>query len=564
MTLIRYCIVFLIAVFGASWSVNPTESGMVAQNGIVVSAHPLASTVGVGLLKQGGNAFDSAVGVAFALAVCYPAAGNLGGGGFLVYRQFDGSAGSLDFREKAPSASSRDMYLDNEKNVIAGLSLEGPLAVGVPGSVDGLLEIHKKFGKLPLTALIQPAIDLARNGVLLTKKEAERLNRTRTKFTALNRWETPFVRGDGLDWRAGDLLVQPDLATALERIRDFGRAGFYEGETAELLVTEVQAGNGILTLQDLADYRSVWREPVTGTYRNLRIISMGPPSSGGVALLQLLGMAEPHDLQSMGFNTTESIHLITEISRRVYADRAQYLGDADFVTVPVEALLDAGYLKTRMADFSFGSATPSEVVFAGSIPGFESDETTHCSIVDGAGNAVALTTTLNGSFGSKVVVRGAGFFLNNEMDDFSIKPGHPNLYGLVGAEANAIEPNKRMLSSMTPAIVEKDGNFSMVLGSPGGSKIITTVFQTILNVVDHKMTMQEAVNAGKTHHQWLPDLLYFEAGTLDSDTQSGLIQKGHALKAVSSIGRVDAILVLPDGRLEGAADPRGDDNAAGY
>nr|WP_206683946.1 gamma-glutamyltransferase [Rufibacter sediminis] len=529
---------------------------------MVVSAHPEASRIGLAILQQGGNAYDAAVATGFALAVAYPVAGNIGGGGFLVYRKQDGEIGALDYREKAPKAASRDMYLDAQKNVIADASTLGHLAVGVPGAVDGLAAMHQKLGSLPWATVVQPAIDLARKGVVLTEREARMLNEDRENFIKANKFIPSVVRDT--PWWKGDVLALPELASSLERIRDKGRAGFYEGQTADLLVKEMQRGGGIISHQDLKEYHSVWRTPITGTYRGYKVISMPPPSSGGIALLQLLQMVEPYDLSKWGWQQPNTVHVMTEAQRRVYADRATYLGDPDFVKVPVSSLLSPAYLKNRMATLDMERATPSSQVQAGQLLARESDQTTHYSIVDQWGNAASITTTLNGGYGSKVVVEGAGFILNNEMDDFSAKPGVPNMFGLIGGEANAIAPGKRMLSSMTPTILEKDGKLFMVVGTPGGSTIITSVFQAILNVVDHGMGMQQAVAAPRFHHQWLPDRIEPEAAALSPEVREVLQKRGHTLQERGRYGAVDGILKRKDGRWEGGADPRGDDTALGY
>ncbi|MEM8568008.1 MAG: gamma-glutamyltransferase [Bacteroidota bacterium] len=533
--------------------------GLIADSAMVVSAHPLASEVGVNIMRQGGNAIDAAIATQFALAVVHPTAGNLGGGGFVVLRTQSGQCNTLDFREKAPASSSETMYQDSTGNVIENLSTRGHLAAGVPGSVAGMVEAHKKHGTLPWEDLLQPAVDLALQGFTLTEKEANGLNRNQENFITYNTETPEFLIND---WKEGDSITFTDLGHTLERIRDLGRSGFYEGETARLIVEEMQRGNGLISLDDLKDYEAVWREPIIGKYKDFKMISMAPPSSGGVALMQLLTSVEGRPLSA--HNSAQTIHLMTEAERRVYADRATHLGDADYYNVPVQELLDSVYIAGRMQNFSTDQATNSDSIAAGVFDISESEQTTHFSIVDPFGNAVAVTTTLNGGYGSKVVVAGAGFLLNNEMDDFSIKPGVPNYYGLIGGKANAIEPGKRMLSSMTPTIVEKDNQLFMVVGTPGGSTIITSVFQTILNVIEHNMPMQEAVNAGRVHHQWKPDRIGFEDGAISTEDSSALVAIGHTLRNRGKIGRVDAILVLPDGKLEGGADPRGDDSAIGY
>ena len=481
----------------------------------------------------------------------------------MVLRLADGKATTLDFREKAPLKAHEKMFQDEKGEVIRGASLESYLASGVPGSVDGMLTAHAKYGKLPLARVIEPAIRLAGKGFPVTKKQARALNRYREDFLKINDGPVPFVK-EGEPWKEGDTLRQPELATTLKAIRDHGRAGFYEGPVAKALVEQMKKNGGWITEEDLAAYHSVWREPVTGFYGGYRIISMPPPSSGGVALLQLLHMVEPYPLREWGWNTPATVNLMVEAEKRVYADRARYLGDPDFVEVPVEGLISREYCEARMKDFRPGHVTPSDSLFAGIPPGWESEETTHYSVVDEEGNAVAVTTTLNRSYGNKVVIRGAGFLMNNEMDDFSIKPGYPNSFGLIGGRANAIAPGKRMLSSMTPTIVEKKGELFMVVGSPGGSTIITSVFQTILNVTDHAMDMQKAVSAGRFHHQWKPDLLYYEEQAFQPSDTLRLREMGYHLKQRGSIGRVDAVRILENGLREPGADPRGDDAARGY
>ena len=528
----------------------------------VVCAHPEASKVGVSVLKKGGNAVDAAIAVQFALAVVYPNAGNIGGGGFMVYRSSRGETDALDYREKAPGKASRDMYLDDKGNPIANKSLLGALASGIPGTVAGMVKAHDKYGKLSWKKDIQPAITLAEKGFPITAQQASELNSHKAGFQKYNRKPTAFVKE--AQWVEGDLLIQPELANTLKLIRDKGRAGFYEGPVATAIVQSMEHTRGMISAADLQAYQAVWRTPVSGKYKSFNVISMPPPSSGGIALLTMLQQAADYPLEKWGFQQDSTVQLMVEVERRAYADRAKYLGDPDFFKVPQPLLLDAGYITSRIKNISFQKATPSTEINPGTLPNYESEQTTHYSIVDSQGNAVSATTTLNGSYGSLVVVEGAGFILNNEMDDFSVKPGSPNMYGLVGGEANSIVPGKRMLSSMTPTIVEQDGKLFMAVGTPGGSTIITSVYQTILNVIAFKMGMQAAVAAPRFHHQWLPDEVYVEKGAINNDTRAKLQAKGYKIKERGSIGRVDAILVTPDGELETGADPRGNDTGAGY
>ncbi len=536
--------------------------GLISEKAMVVSAREEASAIGLEIIRKGGNAFDAMMATEMALAVAYPFAGNLGGGGFMVYRMADGSVGSIDYREKAPGAASRDMYLDKNGEVIPGLSTQGALASGVPGTIAGIFEAQEKFGKLTPAEILQPVIELARRGFIITEKQAERLAKTRQIFIDVNGPETFF----GKELKAGDTLKIPVLAETLSRIAANGRDEFYKGETAKILVKHIQDKGGIISKEDLTGYEAAWRDPISFSYKNLKVISMAPPSSGGITLAQIMKMVEPYDLKSYGHHATEYIQLLVEAERRAYADRNFYLGDPDFVNIPVYELLDSDYLKSRMESFSFDLASKSSDIKEGEIAFAESMETTHYSIVDAEGNAVSVTTTLNGGYGSKVYIDELGFFMNNEMDDFSSKAGVPNMFGLVGAEANSIAPGKRMLSSMTPTIVEKDGRLWMVVGTPGGSTIITSVLQTILNVYEFGMGMQEAVEAPRFHHQWLPDLVSFEPDSFDTILINKLKSKGYIILENNNpiIGKVDAILVLENGKLEGGADPRGDDKAVGF
>jgi gamma-glutamyltranspeptidase / glutathione hydrolase len=562
----RLILLLLVGLVVACQSV-PTKNterqvGLISSSAMVVSAHPLASKIGADVMRKGGNAVDAAVATQLALAVVHPSAGNVGGGGFMVIRQKDGSLNTLDYREKAPAAATSTMYLNEIGEVIPGLSESGQLSAGVPGTVAGLIESHAKYGRLPWKELVQPAVDLALNGFLLTQKEANGLNYIQEDLKKYNSILPEFLMNE--KWKAGDSIRYIDLGHALERIRDNGLAGFYEGKTADDIVAEMQRGGGMITHEDLKNYKPVWRAPIVAPYKEYKIISMPPPSSGGVALTQLMRSVENYPIKNWGHNDTKTIHLIVEAERRAYADRSVYLGDPDFYDVPVQQLTDKKYIDDRMNTFDSKKATPSSSLREGVFMSKESDQTTHLSIVDSEGNAVSITTTLNDSYGSKVVVAGSGFILNDEMDDFSVKPGVPNMYGAVGGEANKIEAAKRMLSSMTPTIVEKDGKLFMVVGTPGGTTIITSVFQTILNVVEFKMTMQEAVSAKRFHSQWLPDTVDPEDGAMDSVTVKNLEAMGHQFRFRGEIGRVDAILVMPDGKLEGGADPRGDDTANGF
>ena len=536
--------------------------GVTSQKAMVVSAREEASKIGSEIMQQGGNAFDAMVATEMALAVCYPNAGNLGGGGFMVYRTHKGEIGALDYREKAPLRAFKDMYLDQNNKYLQHKSKTGGLAVGVPGTIAGIFKAHQKFGSLPMQSILRPVILLAKNGFKITEKQAKQFNDHRAVFKQVNQENSIFTK----KFKVGDVFKNAALANTLQQISDNGRKAFYQGDIAKTLVAFLQKNKSIISLKDLENYQAIWREPIVFNYKDLRIISMSPPSSGGICMAQILKTTANYPIAVYGHNTTKTIQVLVEAQRRAYADRSHYLGDPDFINIPVDSLLSDAYLKNRMDSFSFDGATPSHQIKHGNIQAPESKETTHYSIVDSYGNAIAATTTLNASFGSKLYSKKLGFFLNNEMDDFSAKPGTPNLFGLIGADANAIAPQKRMLSSMTPTLVEKDNKLWMSLGTPGGSTIITSVLQTILNVYEFNMSMQQAVDAPRFHHQWLPDVVKVEATSFDAKTIKDLENKGYVIdyKNPSSIGTVDAILVHPDGSFEAGADKRGDDTAVGF
>lgn len=565
MNFIRYSslilILFLLISTDGKAQVGWTKA---YDHSVVVTAENHASTVGKQILQEGGNAVDAAVAVQFALAVTLPRAGNIGGGGFMVLQLKDGTSRTLDFREKAPLKASRDMYIRDGK-LVPELSREGALAVGVPGVVDGMIKAIERYGNLPLETVMAPAIKLAREGFELSWVQAQELNSDVEDFNNYEASKKYFTKASGDPYEEGELFVQEDLANTLDRIARMGRDGFYSGKTADMIVNEMNKQGGLISYNDLDNYESVWRDPITAEFQGYQLAIMPPPSSGSIAIAQIMDMLDDYDLKTMGFNSAKYIHLVTETMRRAFADRAYFLGDPDFVEIPKDTLLSTPYNNNRMQSFSWDEATSSSTLNHGEVPSFsESTETTHFSIVDNDGNAVAVTTTLNGSFGSHVSVGGAGFLLNNEMDDFAAKPGEPNMFGLIQGEANAVEPGKRMLSSMSPAIVYKDGKVRMVLGAAGGPRIITATFMSFLNMAVFDMNAQEAISAPRFHHQWMPDKLYYEEFGISPDTKEILESKGHNLEKTFGVGRGHIIFVDEDGKKHGAPDPRGNGTAEGY
>lgn len=555
-----FLLLFLAQTVSAQFTnISIVKEVKAKEKGLVVSAHPLASEAGAQILKKGGNAFDAAIATQFALAVVYPQAGNIGGGGFLVGYTKDGKKIALDYRETSPKNASRDMYLDEKGKANTDLSQNGRLAVGVPGSVSGMFYTHQKFGKLPMSVLIQPAIDLAQKGFAITEREANLLNETREDFLKHNSHPTAFTKE--IPWKKGDILVQKELAQTLKLIQKQGQKAFYEGKNAQLLVAEMKRGNGIITLEDLKNYKTKERKALQFDYKNHEIVSMPLPSSGGILLAQMLKMSSFENLENFQQNSPEVVQIMVEAERRAFADRAEFMGDPDFIEDKTQMLISEKYLKNRWKNFSFEKATPSAEVGKIIAQPQESTETTHISIIDKFGNAVAVTTTLNGLYGSKVVVKGGGYFLNNEMDDFSVKPGVPNMFGAVGGEANKIEPNKRMLSSMTPTIVLKNGKPYIVVGTPGGTTIPTSVYQSIVNVIDFKMTPSSAVNSSKFHHQWLPEMVFVEKNFPES-TLKILEQKNYKFEKRSGIGRTEMIVIDENSNATAVADSRGDDSVA--
>jgi gamma-glutamyltranspeptidase/glutathione hydrolase len=551
------------SIVGAGKTVDPYHYSIVKsqtfKSASVASAHPLASAIGAEIMKRGGNAFDAAIATQLTLAVVYSNAGNIGGGGFLVARKSDGKSIAIDYRETAPSKASRDMYLDKNGNAQTILSQYGHQASGVPGTVAGLFASYA-YAKLPFKTLIQPAIDLAEFGYVITEREAAALNSVKESFIKNSTAPSAFVKEN--KWKAGDTLIQKDLAETLKRIRDKGQKGFYEGRTAELIVDEMKKGSGIISLTDLKNYKAKIRTALEFDYKGNTVIGMPPPSSGGIIVWQLMKMMENKPLADYGFQTTKSVQLMIEAERRAYADRAEFMGDPDFWKVPLKTLTSDAYIKNRMADYDSAKATPSKEIKAGVIK--ESEETTHISIIDKDGNMISITTTLNNSYGSRTVVAGAGFIMNDEMDDFSVKPGVANMYGAIGGEANAIAPGKRMLSSMTPTLVlDKNKKPLIVAGTPGGTTIPTSVFQTLVNILEFGMNAADAVNKPKFHHQWLPDEVAVEKD-FNADVKKQLQAMGYKLTERGAIGRTEVIKILPDGKREVAADKRGDDSVAGF
>jgi gamma-glutamyltranspeptidase/glutathione hydrolase len=542
--------------------INPYQYTVVKEQSFkkaaVTSAHPLASMVGAAIMKDGGNAFDAAIAVQFTLAVVFPGAGNIGGGGFLLSRNKEGVLMGIDFREAAPSKASRDMYLDEKGNPIEGMSRIGASASGVPGSVAGMFSAHP-YAKLPMKTLLQPAYELAANGFVITEREARGLNAERKNFIKNSAQASAFTRKE--NWKAGDTLYQPELAATILRIQQKGKAGFYEGETAAMIVEEMKNSKGLISLEDLKKYRPQFRKPIEFDYRGHHIISFAPPSSGGILIAQMMQMIAPYPLTVMGVNTFESVSLMVEAQRRAYADRAEHMGDPDFWKVPIKTLTSNAYAQDRMKDYQPGIAGNSKNILAGIAK--ESEQTTHFSVIDADGNLVSVTTTLNDTYGNKTIVGGAGFLLNNEMDDFSIKPGVPNMYGALGGEANAIQPGKRMLSSMTPTLVTKNNQPYITIGTPGGTTIPNQVYEGLVNIIDHKMSLKAAIDAPRFHHQHIPDVVNVEAD-FPEQTINTLKEKGYTINKRGAFGRMDGVMILPNGNRVAAGDKRGDDSVAGY
>ena len=557
---------FILFIYFQKFILAANPNPVFGKNGMIVSTSKQASEAGIDILKKGGNAIDAAVTVGFALAVTSSSNGNIGGGGFLVASFANGESFTLDHREKAPEAAHSNMFLDENKSIIPGMSLYSQASSGVPGTVDGLIRALEDYGSgnISLREAINPAINLAERGFLLSHYEAKQLNAYKNFFAENKAASKIFIKQNNKPWKQGDKLIQKDLAKTLKRIARYGRDGFYKGPVAELIVKEMKRGNGLITLKDLQKYSSKYRPPILGTYKGYEIISMGPPSSGGALLINMLNMLENYPIDTISWNSSDYIHIMTEVERRAYADRAEHMGDPDYWDVPVIMLTSKKYAKERIKNIDLNKATPSNLISASKRTNYESPETTHYSVVDKWGNAVSITTTINLGYGNGCVVEGAGFFLNNEMDDFSSKPGTPNAFGLIGNEANAIEAEKRPLSSMTPTIVLKDSRPYIVIGSPGGSTIITTTMQTILNIIDHNMDIKEAVCATRFHSQWLPDVIQYEPKGLVKDVKKNLQFKGHKLVQRNGyIGEANGIIITQDGYF-GGGDCRGETTALGY
>jgi gamma-glutamyltranspeptidase/glutathione hydrolase len=566
-------LIFLISVL-SSCNEKHSKTGKLDKSkhykGMVVSARKEASDIGIQIMQQGGNAFDAMLATELALAIVHPCAGNLGGGGFMVYRLKNGETGTLDYREKAPLNSSKTMYLNDDNTIIENESKLGIKAVGVPGTVKGVFKAHKRFGILPTKEVLKPVIALAKNGYVITTKQYNRIK----EYDSILR----LINGDQLlfkpDIKIGDTIVNTKLAETLSRLAVNGSDDFYTGESSKKLLDFISNKSGIINAEDLKSYDAIWRVPLTFTFKNYTIHSMGPPSSGGIVLGQILKMISPYLDHTHTPNSISYVKLLVEAEKRAYADRSYYLGDPDFVNIPKDKLLDSKYLSKRLSEFALDSIVPSSKISYGNtnFENNESSETTHYSIVDPQGNAVSVTTTLNSNYGSKVFVPELGIFLNNEMDDFSVKPGSPNDYGLIGGQANSIQPQKRMLSSMTPTIVEKNNALFLVVGSPGGSTIITSVLQTILNVIHHHMPIQKAVDYPRFHHQWLPDEIKMESKRFNDSLKTILLNLGYKFSGNKNqtvglnqtIGKVDAIIINEDKSLSGGADHRGDDHASGF
>ncbi len=542
--------------------INPYQYEVVKEksfdNGAVTSAHPLASMVGAAMMQDGGNAFDAAIATQLSLAVVFPGAGNIGGGGFMLARKVNGELIGIDYREAAPAKASRDMYLDEQGNPIDGKSTRGASASGIPGSIAGMISTHA-YAKLPFAKLIEPAIEFAEFGYVISERESKGLNADRANFLKYSSAPSAFTQKEV--WKAGDTLIQPELAATLKRIQAKGLAGFYEGATAEYIVKEMQHSGGYVGLEDLKNYKPKFRKPLEFDYRGHHVISFAPPSSGGILIAQMMQMIEPFNVEKMGLNTLASVNLMVESQRRAYADRAEHMGDPDYWKVPTKTLISNSYAQARMSDYKEGVAGSSKITVAGGA--HESEQTTHLSVIDKEGNMVAITTTLNDTYGNKTIVAGAGFLLNNEMDDFSVKPGVPNMYGALGGEANSIQPGKRMLSSMTPTLVTVKGKPYISIGTPGGTTIPNQVYEGLVNIIDHKMTIKQAIDATRFHHQWIPDVVALESD-FPEDIEAGLKNMGYKTIRRGKFGRMDGILISGDGKRVAAGDKRGDDSVAGY